>query len=111
MMQRMKDAGMTAEMVQCCAMTGNMEVSPQDPAAMLGMKAHLALTDEQVQKLQAIVAASREQAVALLTQEQKDKVAALGKPATMTQKHEKMMPMMGGMMGGRRAGGGAPPAQ
>jgi hypothetical protein len=110
MMQRMKDAGMTAEMIQWCAVTGNMEVSSQDPAAILGMKAQLGLTDEQVQKLQAIVAASRQQAEALLTQEQKDKVGALGKPATMTQMHTQMMPMMGAM-GGRRPAAGPATAQ
>lgn len=73
----------------------NMEVTPHDPAALLALKDQLELTDEQTNRLQAILAQARQQAGQVLTAEQKAQLQSLEKlPRTMTEMHRQMMEHM-----------------
>ena len=83
-------------MKMCCGMMMKMEVTSQDPAALLALKDQLKLTEEQVKQLEAIVTQSRLQAGQLLTDQQKTQLEPLEKlPTTMVEMHRKMIEKMG----------------
>lgn len=78
--------GMSDGMILRTGMMMNTAVSTDDPAAILALRNLLQLGDDQVKELQAIAARARQEAAAVLTEEQK---AALGPaaegPATMLE--------------------------
>jgi hypothetical protein len=81
---------------QKAAMMGQgPEVSPHDPQMLLTMAEKLALTGEQVEHLEVIQAQSREDAKAVLTQEQVKKIEAMtaeaGKMKGSAEKHHHEM--------------------
>jgi hypothetical protein len=79
-----------------CRMMMKMAVIPHDPAASLALKDDLKLTEDQVKRLEAIVAQAREQAEQVLTAEQKAQLQGLEKsPKTMMEIHKQMMEKMG----------------
>jgi len=97
---------MSPEMKMRCQMLMNTTVIPRDAAAMLALQGQLKLTDAQAARLQAINKEAQDQAVAVLTDDQKKTLDALPQtPQTMMDMHEQMMgqmqAMMGGMMGGQ----------
>ena len=97
-----KATGMSPAMMMCCRMMMRAAIDPQDPAALLALKDDLGLTDEQTDKLQAIVQETRQQAAAVLTPAQKEKLKGLADaPGTM-------MDMCRRMMGGHGAAGHHP---
>lgn len=103
MMGGMEAMKMSEPMKLRCRMMMSMEVIPHDPAALLALKDHLKLTDEQTSRLQAIVAQSRQQAEQVLTAEQKAQLQPLEKlPKTMTEMHHQMMEKMGQAKGGMK---------
>lgn len=86
-----------------CRMMMNMEVTSHDPAALLGLKDQLKLTEEQTTRLQAIVAQARQQAELVLTDQQKTLLQPLEKtPKTMMEMHHQMMEKMGQAKGGMK---------
>lgn len=96
MMGGMEGMKMSGPMKLRHQMMMNMEVTPQDPAALLALKDQLKLTDEQTNRLQAILAQARQQAGQVLTDQQKAQLQPLEKlPKTMTEMHNQMMEHMG----------------
>ena len=85
MAQRMEMSG--PAMLRCQIMM-RLEVTPDDPAAILALKDELGLTDEQVGQLDTILAEAREKANAVLTPEQQEKLEGLDDtPSTMMEMH------------------------
>ncbi len=73
----------------------NVEVSRNDPNAMLALKDTLKLTDDQVKQLDGILAEARQKAQAVLTDEQKKIIQPLGdEPVSMMKTHQQMMKNM-----------------
>ncbi|MGD0652912.1 MAG: hypothetical protein ABSA16_01080 [Thermoguttaceae bacterium] len=96
MMGGMEAMKMSEPMKMRCRMMMNMEVTSNDPAALLGLKDQLKLSDEQTKSLQAIIAQARQQAEKTLTDEQKAKLQPLEKlPKTMMEMHQQLMEKMG----------------
>ena len=92
--------GMSKAMMTRCRMLMRTRIETNDPAGLLTIKDELKLTEKQVGKLQAIAEKAREEAKALLTDEQNKKLEALPKtPCNMMEMHGKMKPMMQKMSG------------
>lgn len=97
---KMAKMGMSKAMMTRCRMLMRTRIDTNDPAGLLAIKDELKLTKEQVSKLQAIADKAREEAKALLTDEQNKKLEALPKtPCNIMEMHGKMMPMMQKMGG------------
>jgi hypothetical protein len=91
MMGGMGGMKMSGPMKMRHQMMMNMEVTPQDPAALLALKGQLKLSEEQTKRLQAILTQARQQAEQVLTDEQKTQLQPLEKlPKTMMQMMEHM---------------------
>ena len=102
---KMGKMGMSKAMMTRCRMLMRARIDTNDPAGLLAIKDELKLTKEQASKLQAIADKAREEAKALLTNEQNKKLEALPKtPCNMMEMHGKMMPMMQ-KMGGEKGKG------
>src|SRR5690606_1380561 len=96
-----EDGGMSASMMAQCRMTMDAELSPSDPAVLLGMKGPLELTDEQIEQLQTLAQEARRAAAAVLTEAQRQQVAQLPQqPRSIRQMHRQMMGRMQEMGGG-----------
>ncbi len=101
-MDRMKDMGMSDAMMSRCRMMRTLEVSAYDPAGILALKEELQLSEQQVQKLQTLLQASRDGAKAALTDSQKQKLRVINDtPNSMMQMHQHMMDRMQKMMKGK----------
>ena len=99
--------GMSDQMMARCRMTMGAQLSPRDPAMLLGVKDQLDLTAQQVQQLQALAQQTRQKAAALLTDAQRQEVAKLPEqPQSMMQMHQQMMGRMQGQGHGRMHGAG-----
>jgi hypothetical protein len=86
---------MGGPMMLQCKLLMKMEIRPTDPAALLALKADLGLSDEQTGVFETLSAESRAAAEKLLTGQQKQKLAALGRqPRTFMQMHMAMMQEM-----------------
>lgn len=95
-------AKMSPEMKMRCNMLMNTTVIPNDPAAILALKAQLKLTEAQTTQLEAINKEAQVKAAAVLTIDQQKTLDALPKtPQTMMDMHEQMMGQMQKMMGGK----------
>ena len=93
--------GMSDQMMGQCRMTMGAELSPRDPAVLLGMKEELELTDQQVEQLQTLADETRQKAAAVLNNAQRQEVEQLPQqPQSMMQMHQQMMGRMQGMEGG-----------
>jgi hypothetical protein len=91
MMGGMEGMKMSEPMKMRHQMMMNMEVTPQDPAALLALKDQLQLSDEQTSRLQAILTQARQQAGQVLTEQQTAQLRPLEKlPKTMMQMMEHM---------------------
>ena len=91
MMGGMEAMKMSEPMKLRCRMMMSMEVTSHDPAALLALKEQLKLTEEQTNRLQAIVAQARQQADQVLTEEQRSQLRPLEKtPKTMMEMMEHM---------------------
>lgn len=100
MQQMMQMCGMTPEMMQQGRMIMHAELSRDDPAALLGMKEQLKLSDDQSKRLQAIEQRARAEAKAVLDQSQQSQVSKLPDGASsMAQMHRQMMAQMQQMSG------------
>lgn len=96
---------MSEPMMMRCRMMMSMEVKADDPAALLALKDQLKLTDEQADRLKAIVAQAREQADKVLTDEQKKQLEPMAKtPDTMMEMHRQMMQKMQQAKGSAKPG-------
>ena len=94
---------MSGPMMMRCRMMMGAELTPADPSAILALGEELGLSKEQVTKLKGIVARARSEAEAVLTAEQRKKLAQVpAAPASMMQKCRQMMKhtSAGGMGGG-----------
>jgi hypothetical protein len=75
-----------------CQMMMTTQIQPDDPVALLAIKDELQLSAEQSAKIEAIVAKTRKEVQAILTDQQKQKVQSLADtPGTMMQMCQKMM--------------------
>lgn len=91
----MKQMGMPDNMITRCRMFGQVRVEVYDPASVLTMKDELQLSAEQVTKLNDLISKSREEAKAVLTEDQKVKLQPLSStPSTMQEMWEKMHAQM-----------------
>jgi hypothetical protein len=103
MMGGMEGMKMSEPMKMRCRMMMNMEVTSHDPAALLALKDQIKLTEEQTDRLQAILTQARQQAGQVLTHEQTAQLQPLEKlPKTMAQMHHQMMEKMGHAKGGMK---------
>jgi hypothetical protein len=92
-------SGLSDGMILRIAMMMDMAVSADDPAAILALKNVVELTDDQAGRLQAVVARARQDANAVLTDEQKLKLAAAAEgPSTMLQMQPTLRKAMSQMM-------------
>ena len=97
MMQRW---GLTPQMLQRGHMMMNATLTRNDPAAILGLQKQLALTDDQVAKLQALRTKSDAEARALLTADQRTQLQNLpAGPESMAQMYGQMTAHMQQMHG------------
>lgn len=99
--QPAEGAGMPMmEMMARCRMTMRAELSPRDPAVLLGMREKLDLTDQQVDQLQTLAQETRRTAAGLLTDAQRQQVEQLPQqPQSMMRMHQQMMGRMKNMDG------------
>jgi hypothetical protein len=105
--ERAAKMGMSEGMIMRHKMMNTAAIAKDDPASVLALKGDLALTPEQVKKIESIAAKAREETEALLTAEQKKKLEPLaGTPETMMGMQEEMRSKMGG--GGMMSGPGGP---
>ncbi len=90
--------GMSEEMMDRCRMMMHTRMDVNCPEALLAVKSRLALTDEQVSKLNTIAQKSRMESEAVLTAGQKEILKKMtAAPDTMMKMHHEMMPMMKNM--------------
>ncbi len=93
--EKCKGMGMSEPMMERCKMMMHTRINANAPESLIAMKKDLMLTTEQIDKLESIVKKSQEEAEAVLTAEQKEKVAKYAKtPETMMKMHEEMMGKM-----------------
>lgn len=90
-----KEMDVPAAMKQRCQMMMNAEMSKDDAVCLLACTSELSFTPDQVQKLEEIVKRSRQEAVAILTPEQKKTLAEIPeKPASVCEMRMNMHEMM-----------------
>jgi len=86
---------MSGPMMMRCRMMMGAELTLADPSAVLALGEELGLSKEQVTKLQGIVARARNEAEAVLTADQRKKLAQVpAAPASMMQMCQRMMKQM-----------------
>ena len=91
----MDGSTMDGAMMARCQMMSQTEISPSDPAAILGQRERLKLSDEQVAELERIVRTARDQTTRVLNEAQTDELSRLpDKPESMMQMHQHMMERM-----------------
>lgn len=94
-MERMKHMGMSDAMMSRCRMMRALEVSAYDPAGILALKDELHLNEDQVRKLQTLLQASRDGAMAVLKEGQKQQLQEIDStPDSIMQMHNHMMGRM-----------------
>lgn len=98
--------GMPESMWLRCRMFLQMKVNPTNPAALVAVKDQLGLSQEQIDRLQQILKRSEEEARAVLTPEQQQKLAPLANlPNNCREMHRQMMQRMRSPRGGPGPGG------
>ncbi len=90
--------GMHGMMMRCQMMMG-AQIQKTDPVGLLALKEELELSEDQVGKLRQIAQTARQEAKAVLTDEQKEELEAIpDEPQSMMQMHRHMQQMMKGHM-------------
>ncbi|MFQ6099321.1 MAG: hypothetical protein ACE5O2_16435 [Armatimonadota bacterium] len=108
--------GLSAETMRRAQAVMKMPVFLDSPAAIVGQADKLGLSDEQTQRLTEIENDARKKALAVLTEEQRDKLGEVrDEPITMMAICEKacpdMMPMMHHMLGSKDGDAACPMAR
>lgn len=90
-----QQGAMNGSMMARCRMMSQAEISPSDPAAILGQRERLNLSEDQVAELERIARSAREQARKVLKQGQIEELDTLpNKTESMVQMHQRMMKQM-----------------
>ncbi len=86
--------GMHGMMMRCQMMMG-AQIQKTDPVGLLALKEELELSEDQVGKLRQIAQTARQEAEAVLTDEQKEELEAIpDEPHSMMRMHRHMQQMM-----------------
>lgn len=85
MMDMMHGMGMTDPMMRHSAMMMHAPTSPSDPSSMLALKEDLDLSADQVSQLEGIAKQAQEQALGVLTDEQRSSLETLPPAASTMQ--------------------------